>query len=325
VNFTILQTDGEHFIHGTVFHDINKNAVKNSCEAGIEGVTVNLTTSEDVVLDSFMTGAGGYYAFAVTVSGDYRVVEIDPDGYFSTTSNTVAITVAQQDVTVTFGDLALLPTYTVCGTVYEDIDGNGDMETGEQGIAGVAVALEGVSDILTDSIGGFAFAVTVTGPYAVSVTEPEGFMSTTANPADIVATDAQTWVNFGLRRYVDVPVDVKPGSDINPVNLRSRGVLPVAILGNGELDVNMINPETILLNSVAPLRWSIEDVCGDDYITEKPDGFNDLTLKFDTQEIAATLGEPARGDIVTLSLSGEMYDMTALVGEENILIVQVPK
>ena len=107
----------------------------------------------------------------------------------------------------------------------------------------------------------------------------------------------------------------------------------MAILGSGDLDVTTIDPATILLNGVSPLRWSIEDICCqiDDTVTEcdedmdYPDGYDDLMLKFETQEIAATLGDPVRGDTVPLYLSGELFDQTNFVGEEFVLIVQVPK
>src|SRR4030042_5245628 len=46
---------------------------------------------------------------------------------------------------------------------------------------------------------------------------------------------------------VAVAVDIKPGSCPNPMNVKSRGVLPVAILGTAEFDVTTIVPESIQL------------------------------------------------------------------------------
>jgi hypothetical protein len=82
------------------------------------------------------------------------------------------------------------------------------------------------------------------------------------------------WALLTLQRAVprsevfdpEVFVDIKPGSCPNPFNVKSKGVLPVAILGAEDFDVTMIDPSEILLSrdgieeGVPPLRWSYEDV-----------------------------------------------------------------
>jgi hypothetical protein len=40
-------------------------------------------------------------------------------------------------------------------------------------------------------------------------------------------------------------IDIKPGSDTNPINPRSRGLVPVAIIGTGSLDVTNVQVETL--------------------------------------------------------------------------------
>ena len=62
---------------------------------------------------------------------------------------------------------------------------------------------------------------------------------------------------YGGRR---VDVDIKPTSCPNPLNVKSGGVLPVAILGTEDFDVAEIDASTVQLAGVSPLRWSIEDV-----------------------------------------------------------------
>ena len=58
----------------------------------------------------------------------------------------------------------------------------------------------------------------------------------------------------------EVAIDIKPGSCPNPFNLDSRGVLPVAVLGGADFDVASVDPATLRLEGVAPLRWAREDV-----------------------------------------------------------------
>jgi len=47
----------------------------------------------------------------------------------------------------------------------------------------------------------------------------------------------------------NVSIDVKPGSDTNPVNCKSKGVTPIAILMD-EAELLLIDPDTLQLNVV---------------------------------------------------------------------------
>jgi hypothetical protein len=125
-----------------------------------------------------------------------------------------------------------------------------------------------------------------------------------------------------------VALDIKPGSCPNPLNTMSKGVLPVAILGTGDLDVTEIDPSSVRLEGVESLRSNIEDVAtpfvdGDECgcTEEGPDGFDDLTLKFKTQEVVATLGNPAPEDEITLVITGNLLDGTPFTGYDCVKIV----
>ena len=128
---------------------------------------------------------------------------------------------------------------------------------------------------------------------------------------------------------VSIPVDIKPGDCPNPVNLGSQGVLPVAILGTADFDVTTIDPSTVTLAGVAPLRWSLEDVGApyeplvrriDAYQcnTMGPDGYLDLTLKFDTQEIAAALGNVNDKDVRTLQVRAQLLGVLSVLGGTEV-------
>jgi hypothetical protein len=137
---------------------------------------------------------------------------------------------------------------------------------------------------------------------------------------------------------VCVDVDIKPGSWPNPLQLKSKGVLPVAVCGTEDFDVTTIDPETVKLTleglgvGVHALRWSYEDVAtpymGEPYGGHDlgRDGYLDLTLKFKTQEVIATLGLDAFDDrdVVILMLTGNLkaeFDGTAIHGQDYIWIL----
>jgi hypothetical protein len=115
---------------------------------------------------------------------------------------------------------------------------------------------------------------------------------------------------------VEVIIDIRPASCPNPLNLRSQGLLPVTILGSDCFDVTSVDPASIRLCNVGPLRSTYEDVATPvlgrsecECTTDGPDGYMDLTLKFRTQAIVAELpAEVVAGDAVVLGLTGALRD-----------------
>lgn len=134
-----------------------------------------------------------------------------------------------------------------------------------------------------------------------------------------------------------VSVDIKPNGCPNPLNVRSEGVLPVAVLGTETFDVASIDPASIQLEGVAPLRSSIEDVSApadsipedgtalDQCSSGEPDGFPDLILKFETQAIVRQLGEVEDGEYLVLTLTGTLDDGTPIEGEDVVRIIKKGK
>ena len=128
--------------------------------------------------------------------------------------------------------------------------------------------------------------------------------------------------------FLCTSVDIKPQSCPNPLNTRSGGVLPVAILGTDEFDVYDGDPSSVSLEGVPALRWAYEDVAAPvaagmdvcDCTAEGPDGYMDITLKFDKQEIVAALGEVTDGEYRALTLEGETYDGVPVFGQDCVWI-----
>jgi len=126
----------------------------------------------------------------------------------------------------------------------------------------------------------------------------------------------------------EVAVDIKPGSCPNPLNVTKKGVLPVAVLGSEDFDVCTVDPASVRLEGVAPIRSAYEDVAtpfeGElcDCHELGPDGYLDLTLKFDAREIAGALGQVNDGDLLPLTLTGkEDAGGVPLVGTDCVLVI----
>ena len=130
---------------------------------------------------------------------------------------------------------------------------------------------------------------------------------------------------------IEVAVDIKPGSCPNPLNVKSKGALWVAILGAEDFDVLDIDPTTIQFEGVGPLRWKLRDVATPydpdtmqggrlDCTKKGPDGFLDLILKFKTQNIVKAIDSVSNGDFLDLTITGALFDGTPIVGDDVVRI-----
>jgi len=72
-------------------------------------------------------------------------------------------------------------------------------------------------------------------------------------------------------------IDIKPGSDTNCINLKSRGVVPVAVITTDDFQAGNINPDTVEFAGASPVRSSLCDV--------DEDGDMDMLFHFRTQKL----------------------------------------
>jgi probable HAF family extracellular repeat protein len=109
----------------------------------------------------------------------------------------------------------------------------------------------------------------------------------------------------------EVVVDIKPGSDPNSVNPRGLGVIPVAILSDGDLDATTVDPLSVAFgpNGASEIhgRGHREDVDGD--------GRMDLVLHFGTRDTGIQC------DDTEVVLTGATFDGGALQGTDAISTV----
>lgn len=87
-------------------------------------------------------------------------------------------------------------------------------------------------------------------------------------------------------------IDIKPGNEQNNINLKSNGVVPVAILATDDFDVATIDPATARLAGASPAKWKLEDV--------NHDGDDDILFHFYTEEL--NLNEDSTEATMTVQL-----------------------
>jgi len=143
---------------------------------------------------------------------------------------------------------------------------------------------------------------------------------------------------------IDVSFDIKPTSCPNPFNPPLESYLtetvPTAVLGSPDFDVSNVQANSLVLvvpgggglqaggTYIYPTRTGTEDVATpvDDpawcaCTTDGPDGYLDLTAKFDADDIAAALGNIWGGQRIPLCIEGELLDGTPFRGCDCIVIV----
>jgi hypothetical protein len=111
---------------------------------------------------------------------------------------------------------------------------------------------------------------------------------------------------------LEVEIDIKPNSDPNSVNQKSKGRLPVAIFGSPEFDVTQIDTTTVdfdifeVNGSTIATKCNIEDVNGD--------GIDDMICFFKIEDIE----HKCTAEFVVGQIQGELLDGTPFRGFDDV-------
>ncbi len=109
---------------------------------------------------------------------------------------------------------------------------------------------------------------------ASSVGPSEWFVEETVGP----------YTGGSLSCAAALSIDIRPGGSPNNVNPRSRGVIQVAVLGNG-VDVSTLDAASASFGpgGASPIRWRYKDT--------NHDGVTDLLLTFRTRQTGISAGD----------------------------------
>jgi hypothetical protein len=200
----------------------------------LAGVTVTLSGTNDqgfVVSATTTTVAGGGYSFSTDSSGNvlrpgtYAITETQPASYLlgaasvgtvngsangtvmsATKIGSIVLADNQTGINYNFGNLKPV---AISGTVYEDTNNNGALDSGDVGIAGVTMTLSGTNDlgasisatVTTASNGTYSFSTDSSGnalrpgTYQVVETPPANYLTGTATVGTVNGTADGTVVS----------------------------------------------------------------------------------------------------------------------------------
>lgn len=168
-----------------VWQDRNGNGAQDTDEPGLAGISVELRSTADLsLLASTTTDANGAYSFPSLPAGSYLVViaaapagyqpTFDADGIGTPNQAQVELAADESRSDVDFG-------YTggsLGDRVWSDLNGDGQQDSNEPGLAGATITLSNGATTTTDSNGYYTFADLPAGNYTITVQVPAGWVPT---------------------------------------------------------------------------------------------------------------------------------------------------
>lgn len=238
----ILRYADPAIVGGRVFNDTDNDGIQDPAETGRDGVLLTLYNEQGAAVADATTAGGGKYSFELRPGQAYAVQVTPPTGYGPSLPNQGSDDALDSDFdrsTAISGpivraanqvdssiDVGLVQLCTVNGTVFNDLDGDGNRGANEPGLAGWLIYIDddfdgkprpGQSMATTDANGAFTLSGTLPGVVAVRpVLQSQWSVSTRLSQISPTVPPAATLSGMlvGVRTYVPETRPVAIGSNI---------------------------------------------------------------------------------------------------------------
>jgi O-glycosyl hydrolase/ankyrin repeat protein/protocatechuate 3,4-dioxygenase beta subunit len=212
-------------ISGAVFNDTDGDGTRDSGESGVSGITIYNDADNDYIMDSneirTTTDGSGNYSFTGLSSGSYKIRQILQSGWVQTTpangfGHTITLATNQQEAGRNFGTKqnSVQTGATISGTVFNDLDGDGSRDAGENGISGITIYNDADNDYImdsgeirttTDGNGNYSFTGLNSGSYKIRQILQSGWVQTTpangfGHTITLATNQNETGRNFGTKQ-----------------------------------------------------------------------------------------------------------------------------
>jgi subtilisin family serine protease len=207
-------------IDGRVFDDLNGDGVEQASEPGLNGWTIKLfdshghlvATTQSQAVDLNGDGVAGdqanengLYAFAGLAPGKYTIQEVSQSGWVQTfpangAPQSVTLKAGQVKTGVDFGDFQQV---ALSGTVFNDLNDDRVQESGEPGLSGVTILLDGVAAAVTDGMGHYTITGVGPGTHTISEVVPSAYLQTSPKGNTFTVTTS-SGVNMGGENFSNV-------------------------------------------------------------------------------------------------------------------------
>lgn len=207
-------------ISGNVFRDFNNNGISATPDTPLSGISVSITGGTLTTPRIVSTDASGNFTISDLAAGTYTLTATPPNntvagrttagtaGGNGGTNNIISGVTVTADQTATGYNFGQVPTnITTGGRVFNDKNGNGTQDTGEEGISGVTVRLTGNTVINNTAVtrtattgenGSYSFTGLQPGTYSITRTLATGFTNGTLQNGTPAATSTANSTFTGI-------------------------------------------------------------------------------------------------------------------------------
>ena len=268
-----------------VWLDDDGDGEQDPTEGGINGVTMFLLDDGGNVLGTQATAGDGIYQFTDLPAGTYTVAvdpgtlpdgvtpTFDPDGGLDNRA-TGLLEAGANSTVIDFGyEPAPPPLGSICGTVWEDTNADGQQNNGEPGLPDITVTLKDengnvITTTVTDANGDYCFEDLPASTYRICVDPPDG-LDPTFDPdgdldneteVDLDPGENEEDVDFG---YTPDDPDVCPPTldfetDVNGHPLEAGQIIDDEIAGMTLSTNDPVNHPLMIFDSANPTGGDLD-------------------------------------------------------------------